>query len=141
MTRKIQILYRENIVASNSKLRSVKAIKDLTGLGLKDSKYLCDDLYDSPNIPKLIECRVIETLDIKKILSDFPPEIKVSFIEEERNIKLLSLGMGELEDYQESLEYYLGFETKSPIIKEIISILTKEQMIHLSGIITKEYYG
>lgn len=140
---KINLLYKPTNPKNTSKLKTVRGIMDLSGLGLREAKDIADDLYNSPNLPKIITCKdSINTFDIKKILLDFPDEIQVSSKEEERNIKILSLGLGEIDEYRETLEYYLGFETSnSLIIKELVSVLTKEQMIYLSKIITKEFYG
>lgn len=138
--RKIKLTYFPNIDGSTSKLRAVKCVKDLTGLGLKESKNIVDQIYI--NKPMFIETGVTDPNQLKDLLKDLPPEIKHSTTEELRNINLLSLGLGDDDEYKETLEYYLGFEiSNSKIIKEMVSVLTKEQMVHISKVIKEEFYG
>jgi hypothetical protein len=138
MTRKIKLIYHPN--GSNHKLQAVKCVKDLTGLGLRDSKDIVDQIYD--NKPMIIESYISDPNKLRESLNQLPPEIKHSTTEELRNINLLSLGLGDEEEYRETLEYYLGFEISNPnIIKEIVSVLTKEQMVYISKIIKEEFYG
>lgn len=87
----------------------VKILKNHTGLGLKDSKDICDRLHELPYRP--VEFLLDSPVDIN------PNEYAKSFREElsemglesggtdfERNRKLLVLGLGDKEDYVSFLE-------------------------------------
>jgi len=141
MIKKLYMCYQPIPGKNSSKLQAVKLVKDLTKFGLLESKTIIDDLYNHPGIIKTLDICV----DLDKflaIIENCPPELIVNSLEEVRNIKLLSLGIGEEIEYREALKYYLGFETSnSLVIEKLINLLTKEQMIQISKVITQEFYG
>ncbi len=90
----------------------VKILKNHTGLGLKDSKEICDRLHELPYQP--VEFLLDPPVDINpneyaKLFREELSEIGLEFnmsggTDFERNRKLLVLGLGEKEDYVSFLE-------------------------------------
>jgi hypothetical protein len=98
-----------------NKLQFVKLIKDCSGLGLRESKDLCDELHKSPHLVQDMPVRVStmnETIDYS---SHFKSEIKNvggkflvnGGIQWERNIKILKLGIGDESDYSDFIKDYI----------------------------------
>jgi len=95
-----------------TKLMFVKILKNHTGLGLKDSKDICDKLHELPYRP--VEFLLDPPVDINpneyaKLFREELVEMGLEFdmsggTEFERNRKLLSLGLGDKEDYVSFLE-------------------------------------
>lgn len=123
----------------NHKLQFVKSLKSLTGLGLKEAKWICDDLnraFDNGRETKVKSSVDIEVVSLQK-LEEFKEEIKncsgdYSFITKEwdREIKLVSL-VGNREDYINLIYgFYNEVHALSQIgfIKEILDILTEDQL-------------
>ena len=127
----------------NHKLQFVKSLKSLTGLGLKEAKWICDDLnraFDNGRETKVISS-VKSSVDIEvsslQKLEEFKEDIKncsgdYSFITKEwdREIKLVSL-VGNREDYINLIYgFYNEVHALSQIdfIKEILDILTEDQL-------------
>jgi len=106
---KVKVKIKKNC---QTKIMFIKILKNHTGLGLKDSKEICDRLHELPYRP--VEFLLDSPVDIN------PNEWAKSFREElsemglefdmsdgtdfERNRKLLMLGLGEKEDYVSFLE-------------------------------------
>jgi hypothetical protein len=96
-----------------NKLQFVKLIKDCSGLGLRESKDLCDELHKSPHLVQDMPVRVSnETIDYS---SHFKSEIKNvggkflvnGGIQWERNIKILKLGICDESDYSDFIKDYI----------------------------------
>jgi hypothetical protein len=138
MIEKMNIRYQPT-GGDKNKLMACKLIKDLTRLSLRESKDIIDDIYSNPGVTKLLDIRV-DPFEFKKLIGKAPPELIVNSLEEERNLKILSLGLGEEDEYRECLKYYMMFDSKS-MMDELLSILTKDQMIKLTEKLNKEYYG
>lgn len=128
----------------NNKLQFIKSLKSLTGLGLKEAKWICDDLnraFSNSREMNFKETSVKSSVDIEvdsfQKLKDFKEEIKncsgdYSFVTKEwdREIKLVSL-VGNREDYINLIyRFYNDVHTLSQIdfIKEILDILTEDQL-------------
>lgn len=117
-----------------AKLMLVKLIKNYTGLGLKESKEICDRLHDLPYRP--VEFLIDPPVDI------LPTEYARSFREElveigmefdmsggtdfERNRKLLVLGLGEKEDYVSFLEEELI--NQKELLNLVLNKLSKDDL-------------
>lgn len=116
-----------------SKLAFVKLIKQVSGLGLKESKDIADTFdYD---INKTVEFEIPRDISIDQFRKDLK-EIGGQYLvngglEFEREYKLLTLGLGEQEDYVDFIsENY--FTNQEDTIKFILSKLTKEDLIELT---------
>ena len=118
-----------------SKLAFVKLIKEVSGLGLKESKDIVDTFdYD---INRIIEFEISKDRSIEKFreeLKDIGGEYLVNGgLEFEREYKLLTLGLGEQEDYVDFISENLNYFTnQEDTIKFILSKLTKEDLIELT---------
>lgn len=126
-----------------NKLQVVKLIKDCTLLGLKDSKWIADDMFNHIGLVKEIELRESyirggETFNpyeefIKNIhkFGDFQVTGGLSW---ERNSKMLSIGLGEVEDYANFVSEYMSYNdlNKNKIILEsIFNKLDKQDLVEL----------
>ena len=118
-----------------SKLAFVKLIKQVSGLGLKESKDIADTFdYD---INKTVEFEIPRDISIdqfRKDLKDIGGQYLVNGgLEFEREYKLLTLGLGEQEDYVDFISENLNYFTnQDDTIKFILSKLTKEDLIELT---------
>jgi len=138
--RKIRI----RVYKCDNKLRFIKLIKECTGLGLKESKWLSDELFDSPGLYKEISLQE-NKIDESGVLQDYYKK----FITEihgigdfqingdlawERNLKMLSLGVGDLEEYTSFLSEYMSLNSLDDnkiILQKIISKLKKEDLVEI----------
>jgi hypothetical protein len=138
--RKIRI----RVYKCDSKLKFVKLVKECTGLGLKPSKDIADELFDSPGLYKEISLQE-NKIDESGVLQDYYKK----FITEihdigdfqingglawERNLKMLSLGVGDLEEYTSFLSEYMSLNSLDDnkiILQKIISKLKKEDLIEI----------
>lgn len=118
-----------------SKLAFVKLIKQVSGLGLKESKDIADTFdYD---INKTVEFEMPRDISIDQFRKDLK-EIGGQYLvngglEFEREYKLLTLGLGEQEDYVDFISENLNYFTnQEDTIKFILSKLTKEDLIELT---------
>ena len=118
-----------------SKLAFVKLIKQVSGLGLKESKDIADTFdYD---INKTVEFEIPRDISIDQFRKDLK-EIGGQYLvngglEFEREYKLLTLGLGEQEDYVDFISENLNYFTnQEDTIKFILSKLTKEDLVELT---------
>lgn len=103
MLRKVRV-YPKSI--GNSKLAFVKVIKTHTQLGLKEAKEWCDQISLWSKFDK--DCFELE---IKTNVEDFKNDLNdlmqysfdVTDKEEQRNLKLLSLGLGDINEKLEAV--------------------------------------
>ena len=106
---KVKLQIKKNC---QTKLMLVKILKNHTGLGLKDSKDICDILHELPYRPVefLLDTPVdINPNDYAKSFREELSEMGLEFdmsggTDFERNRKLLMLGLGDKEDYVSFLE-------------------------------------
>lgn len=99
----------------NAKLSFVKALKDVTGFGLKQSKDLTDDMnagFARTNSPFSIEINLDSRKpDIKTFISDLRSHCTGEYIVNggtgwERDVKLLSIGLGSDDEYVSFISEY-----------------------------------
>lgn len=126
-----------------SKLAFVKLIKQVSGLGLKESKDIVDTLHHERcgifdyDINKTVEFEILKDISIDQFRKDLK-EIGGQYLvngglEFEREYKLLTLGLGEQEDYVDFISENLNyFANQEDTIKFILSKLTKEDLIELT---------
>lgn len=128
----------------DNKLGVVKLIKDCTGLGLKDSKDIADLIFNNIGLVRELELlepyldkdgqivRPFELFSTKiKEFGDFYVTGGLSW---ERNYKMLSLGVGELEDYVNFVSEYMTLnssEENKMILETVFSKLRKEDLVEL----------
>lgn len=130
------IIIRMVKVPSN-KLMAVKALKDITGLGLKDSKDLFEGMVLDFN-SGFKSGREISIYDqnISKLERELnegnPGCFNTNSGQWERNNKILSLGIGDKSDYIDAISEYLMYNKTSDEIKvfitEVLSIIDKEKI-------------
>lgn len=135
---------------TTQKLMLVKLIKDCSGLGLRESKDLCDRLHDFKNISVEMPIRDYESYDyntgltiptnvdyrakfisgIKEIDGEF---IVNGGIQWERNAKMLSLGIGDDSDYSDFIKEHIisNLDDSKNILTFILSKLSKEELIEI----------
>jgi hypothetical protein len=105
----------------NSKLQFVKTIKTFSGMGLKESKDLCDDMHDNINVYYNINIEVSKKEEfIKEIKYHFNDGVVVNgSLQYERAAKMLELGIGEKMDYID----FIKDEIKTNILSDSEEIL------------------
>ena len=127
----------------DNKLQVVKLIKDCTGLGLKDSKWIADEMFDHIGLVKEIE--IIEPyIKDSKVFNpfvEFTTKINqfghfqvTGGLSWERDSKMLSLGIGEKEDYANFVSEYMSYndlEENKMILEALFSKLKKEDLVEL----------
>ena len=124
-----------------NKLQFVKLIKDCTGLGLRDSKDVCDRLHDRPDL--IEEITVIDGVDengitySKKFINGMREVIQGKFnitggLQWDRNLKMLSLGIADESDYIDFTNEFLidnrNLEVTETILRFALSKLSKEDL-------------
>ena len=126
-----------------NKLQVVKLIKDCTGLGLKDSKDIADDMFNKIGLVREIEIVEPYTKDGKVFnpFEEFTTKINqfgdfrvTGGLSWERDSKMLGLGIGETEDYATFVSDYMSYnnlEENKIILEVIFSKLNKEDLIEL----------
>ena len=137
MKNKIRI---QIIEPCRNKLYFVKLIRDCTGLGLKESKDVCDRLHNRPDI--------IEEIIVKDSLDENGLHYSRKFIEGmkniegkfnvtggiqwQRNLKMLSLGIADESDYIDFTNEFLidnrNLEVSETILRFALSKLSKEDL-------------
>ena len=119
-----------------SKLAFVKLIKEVSGLGLKESKDIADT-FDY-NINKVVEFEISRDKSIDQFRKDLR-EIGGQYlvnggVEFDREYKLLTLGLGEQEDYVDFISQNLNYFTnQQEAIKLILTKLSKEDLIEITN--------
>lgn len=119
-----------------SKLAFVKLIKQVSGLGLRESKDIADTFdYD---INKTVEFEILTSKSIdqfRKDLKDMGGQYLVNGdVEFDREYKLLTLGLGEQEDYVDFISENLNYFTnQQEAIKAILTKLSKEDLIEITN--------
>lgn len=102
-------------------LNFVKTIKNHTGLGLVHAKNLSDHIktmYDD-SFNQWVELDIItDTHSLKRDLSEFGFRVEVIDKVEERNLKLMSIGLGDKFDLVESISKELSIELFNRVKKE-----------------------
>lgn len=117
----------------NSKLGFVKLVKEYTGLGLRDSKFAADEMFDNQKhgstrwteleihnskIPNFTEFK----FDLLEIGADCDI---IGGVQWERNYKMLELGIGDIEDYRLFLKEYITLNSED-YLDLLISKLSDE---------------
>jgi peptidyl-tRNA hydrolase len=127
------------IQPTTTKLMLVKLIKDCSGLGLKDSKDICDELHSYPGRPVKMQVLPV-AIDGTNYLRKFTNELKnISGQFEvnggtqwQRNYKMLSIGIGDKSEYVDFISEYIfdnrTLEESKDLIKFIIEKLSEKEI-------------
>lgn len=119
---------------SNSKLNLVKSLKDLTGLGLRDSKNIIDELHYGREQTIILNSRD-DAKTLKKEFNDYGKFQINGGVDHDRNIQLLSLGLGETQEYIDEISdrifFQLDGENSKLILNFALSKLTEENLIEI----------
>jgi hypothetical protein len=123
------------IQKTTTKLAFVKLLKEVTGYGLREAKDLADT-FDN-DINKVVEFEILPSISIeqfRKSLNDISGEYVVNGgLSFEREYKLLTLGLGEKEDYVDFISENINFfDNKEDTIRFILSKLEKEELLELT---------
>lgn len=139
---KVRIAITEKI---ESKLRFVKIIKSVTGLGLREAKDIVDHLCD--NQKKTVEIDINKNFELEDWNSTSKKTFdSLSYLKEEikhcggkilinggeqwhREYKMLSIGVGELDDYHSFLKDYILINPD--FMKNILEKIKKEELQQL----------
>ena len=119
-----------------SRLAFVKLIKDVSGLGLKESKDISDTFdYD---INKTVEFEILTSKSIDQFRKDLEliggQYLVNGGVEFDREYKLLTLGLGEQKDYVDFISENLNYFTnQQEAIKIILTKLSKEDLIEITN--------
>ncbi len=129
------------------KLKFVKLIKECSGLGLKESKDLCDSMHSYPNKTFDMPIRDWESKDwntgvttpaqtdyIKKFITEIK-DVDGEFIvnggtQWERNVKMLKLGVADKSDYTDFMREYIlnKFANSEEMLNFVFDKVTKEDL-------------
>jgi hypothetical protein len=126
----------------DKKIQVVKLIKDCTGLGLRESKDIADDMFNNIGLVREIELvdpyynrdgELVKPYDLFtskiKEFGDFQLSGGLSW---DRELKMLSLGLGEKEDYVNFLSEYIplsSVEESKDILNLVLSKLENKDLI------------
>ena len=134
------------IVPTPNKLAFVKLIKECSGLGLRESKDLCDELHKNPHIVQhmpiqtsnsSINYRKHFASEIKNVGGEF---LVNGGIQWERNVKMLKLGIADEVDYIDFIKDYIlnGFAGSENILNLALSKLSKKDIQEVFNTINLE---
>lgn len=127
----------------DSKLQVVKLIKDCTGLGLKQSKDIADEMFNKIGLVKEIELVEPYLKEGKTFnpFEEFTTKIKdfgnfqvTGGLSWERDSKMLGIGIGELEDYLNFISEFMSYnnlDENKMILESIFSKLNKEDLVEI----------
>jgi hypothetical protein len=120
------------LISCDYKLKLCKVIKDFTGLGLRESKDIVDNLFI--NFTEKINIKDIYYSDFKEELlgcGQFEINGGLSY---ERECKILALGIGDREDYINYIvEKFsvIGLKEKEALLLTILNKLEKSDLLEI----------
>ena len=119
---------------SNSKLQLVKSLKDLSGLGLRDSKNIIDELHYGREQTIILNSRD-DARTLKKQFNDYGKFQINGGVDHDRNIQLLSLGLGETQEYIDEISdrifFQLDDENSKLMLNFALSKITQDNLIEI----------
>lgn len=126
----------------NNKLAVVKLIKDCAGLSLKDSKDIADLMFNNIGLvreidlkePYIREGKLFKPFDEFAKIKDFGDFQITGGLSWERDFKMLSLGVGDTEDYVNFVAEYMtlnNVEENKMLLKVIFNKSKKEDLVEL----------
>jgi len=126
-----------------NKIQVVKLIKDCTGLGLRESKDIADEMFNHIGLVKEIELRDPYIKEGKtfnpyeeftKNIKDFGHFHVTGGLFWERDSKMLGIGVGDVEDYANFVSEYMSYndsDENKMILEVLFSKLKKEDLVEL----------
>ena len=118
-----------------NKLAFVKLIKDCSGLGLRESKDLCDELHKSPHLVQDMPVKPTDDTDYSKRFINEIKNVGGKFlvnggIQWERNVKMLKLGIGDESDYSDFIKDYIlnGLEDSENLLTLALSKISENDI-------------
>lgn len=125
-----------------NKLQVVKLIKDCSELGLKDSKDIADLMFNHIGLvreikladPYLRDGNLFTPFEEIKKIKEFGDFELTGGLSWERHGKMLSIGIGETEDYVNFVSEYMtlnSIEENKILLEFIFSKLKKEDLVKL----------
>jgi hypothetical protein len=126
-----------------NKLQVVKLIKDCTGLGLRESKDIADEMFNYIGLVKEIELKETyikegKTFDpyeeFTKNIQTFGHFQVTGGLSWQRSAKMLQIGVGDSEDYANFVSEYMSYNNSDEnkmILKFLFSKLKKEDLVEL----------
>ena len=119
-----------------AKLKAVKEIKNNSSMGLKESKMFIDDLCANQGVYYDLFIHSDTDLDDFRKNMFYIADFTIIDPVEQRCNKILSLGVGELDDYVDYItEYIRKSKDPSDQIKMILSKLSKDDLGEIVSII------
>ncbi len=140
MKRKIRI---KLLAKCDQKLQVVKLIKDCTGLGLRDSKDIADEMFNDIGLVKEIDLAKPYIRDGKtfnpydeftKNIHNFGHFQVTGGLSWERDAKMLGIGVGDIEDYASFVSDYMSYNNTDEnriILENLFSKLDKKDLVEL----------
>ena len=127
----------------DSKLQVVKLIKDCSGLGLRESKDIADEMFNHIGLVKEID--LIEPYikdgknfnpyeEFTKNINQFGDFQVTGGLSWQRDAKMLGIGVGDIEDYVNFLSDYMSYnntDENKTILENLFSKLDKKDLVEL----------
>jgi hypothetical protein len=119
----------------NAKLAFVKMVKEISGLGLKEAKYISDRIFNEPF--RQFEFEVLPEVsieDVRNRLSDIEFESQYPSInggtQYQRELKMLQLGIGDKEDVVNFISQSIlgNFGNSEEILEIALNKLSKQDL-------------
>ena len=133
------------ITPTPNKIAFVKLVKECSGLGLRESKDLCDELHSSPHLVQDMPVKPTDDTDYSKRFISEIKNVGGKFlvnggIQWERNIKMLKLGIGDESDYSDFIKDYIlnGLEDSENLLTLALSKLSKNDIQEVFNTINLE---
>ena len=127
----------------DNKLQVVKLIKDCSGLGLRESKDIADEMFNYIGLVKEIELRepylregkTFNPYDeLTKNIHQFGDFQVTGGLSWERDAKMLGIGVGDIEDYAHFVSDYMSYnntDENKTILENLFSKLDKKDLVEL----------
>lgn len=133
-------IYLKVIEPTTTRLALTRLIRISTGMSLADSKRLCDRINTHPfPSEQIIISDEFKTkhhgyalAKFKQELSDMDGKFLISGgIQQERDLKILAVGIGDDVDYVSAIVEHLKVTNDSDLLSKIVSKLDKESKIEI----------
>lgn len=126
-------IYLKVIEPTTTRLALTRLIRISTGMSLADSKRLCDKINTHPfPSEQMIISDEYALAKFKQELSDMDGKFLISGgIQQERDLKILAVGIGDDVDYVSAIVEHLKVTNDSDLLSKIVSKLDKESKIEI----------
>ena len=126
-------IYLKVIEPTTTRLALTRLIRISTGMSLADSKRLCDKINTHPfPSEQMIISDEYALAKFKRELSEVSGKFLISGgIQQERDLKILAVGIGDDADYVNVIVEHLKITNNSDLLSKIVSKLDKESKIEI----------